>query len=389
MAKGEESLFETYKEKSSSLQRLIIIFLGVVFFFFFMILIPYYSLKVDTHTLFNIFGLLNKTKDDIKYAADALTNQYSKNLEQNRNLTKGIDAYGNQLLNQSLNSNNLTKITYRNCDAYVKRSQPWINCNSDIRLEELQGQLNATIRLNNTTIRHINDAISRQINLIEESKNFLDINKIGTVKAALENLTSGRSVQILYGLQPTVINLTQGVNKQISNLLIQMNALSERFKSLDTPLGGNIPVSFNEMLAVFPLALSIVFCYFALMLRDTIRLRRVIANNPADQKIREYISKSPLWIDPLWIDPKLSDDNTGRILHAILAWTVLAIPALLFIASVIMISFIWFWISIESDRFPAFVAAAEFNKLVYGMLYIISGILLGFCYTLIIKEVRT
>jgi hypothetical protein len=384
MANSDDALFDTYKDKSNSLQRLIIIFLGVAFFFFFMILIPFYSLKADTHTLFNIFGLLNKTKEDIKYASDALTNQDSKNLEnleQNRNLTNGMDIYGYQLLNQSINGNNLTKITSRICDVYVKRSHDWIECNSNIRLAELQGPLNATIKLNNTTIRHINEAISRQIQLIEVSKNFLDTNKIRTIEVVLENLTSGKSAKILYGLRPTVTNLTQGVNKQISNLLIQMNALSERFKSLDTPLGGNIPVSFNEMLAIFPLALSIVFCYFSLMLRDTIRLRRVIANTPVDPKIKDYISVSPLWIDP---------KRSGKeILHVVLAWTVLAIPTLLYIASVTMISSIWSWMSIESDRFPAFLAAVDFNKLIYGILYIIGGIFLVLSYALIVREVTT
>jgi len=233
-------------------------------------------------------------------------------------------------------------------------------------------------------MRHINDAISRQIQLTRESKNFLDINKINSIKAGLENLTSGRSFQILYGFQrlyPTVNNLTQDVNTQISNLFIQMNALSEKFKSLNTPLGGNIPVSFNEMLAIFPLALSIVFCYFSLMLRDTIRLGRVIANNNplVDSQIKDYIAVSPLWIDP---------KRSGKeILRVVLAWTVLAIPTLLFIASVAMISSIWSWMSIESDRFPAFSAAVEFNMLIYAILYIIGGIFLGFSYALIVREV--
>jgi hypothetical protein len=264
MGNEENSLFETYKDKSNSLQRTVLIFLGIAFFFFFMILIPYYSLKVDTHKLSNIYMILNKTLDDILYTANALSNQYNENLEQNLNLTQGVNMYGKQLQNLSIKDDALKKITYRSCDIHVPRSPPWIKCNSDIRIEELQGQLNATIKLNSTTVRQIQDAINRQTKLIEESKSFLDLNKISLIKAVLGNLTSGRSVQILYGLQPTVINLTQGVNKQISNLLTQMNALSDRFKSLDTPWGLSVPVSFNEMLAVFPLALSIVFCYVAM-----------------------------------------------------------------------------------------------------------------------------
>ena len=384
MTNGEEKLFDTYKDKSNSLQRLIIIFLGVAFFFFFMILIPYLSLKADTYKLYNIYGLLNKTLDDIKVAAGALSILYYENMEQNRNLTEGIDMYGKQLQNQSINDNDLRKITYRSCDIHIKRSQPWIKCNSDIRIEELRGQLNATVKLDNTALGRIKEAINNQIKLTQESQGFLDINKIVSIKTVLENLTSREPVRQLYGLQPSIINLTQAVNKQISILLTQTNALSEKFKSLDTPLGGNIPVGFNELLAVFPLAMSIVFCYVALMLRDTIRLRRVLVEK-SNVPVKDYISKSPLWVDP-----KLSDntDKEGRILHSVLAWIVLAIPAVLFIGSVIMIYFIWSWVTVVDNKFPAFVAAEEFNKLVYGMLYGIGAIVLVLSYALIIKEVR-
>ena len=161
----------------------------------------------------------------------------------------------------------------------------------------MQKTLNASINLNNTVIKRIQDAISRQIELTDLSSGFLDINKVGHVKAILQNLTSVKSAQILYGLQPTVNNLTQGVNSQIGNLLTQMNTLSDKFKSLDTPLGGSIPVSFNVLLAVFPLALSIVFCYLAMTLRDTIRLRRVLETG-TNQNAKDFVSESPLWIDP-------------------------------------------------------------------------------------------
>ena len=264
----------------------------------------------------------------------------------------------------------------------MTRSQAWIICNSDIKIEQLQGQLKATIKLNDTAISRIQDAINRQSKLLEESKSFLDINKIARIKSILENLTSEGSVQNLYGQQPTVINLTQGVNKQISNLLTQMNDLSDRYRSLDTPFGGAIPVGFNEMLAVFPLALSIVFCYVAMTLRDTIRLRRVLSAQGIAENIRNYISNSPLWIDPK------PSPGSGKILHSIIAWTVLAIPFLLFIGSIIIISFILFWMPIGGDKFPVFVAAAEFNKLSYSTFYVIGGILFGFSYSLIIKEVR-
>jgi hypothetical protein len=187
--------------------------------------------------------------------------------------------------------------------------------------------------------------------------------------------------QILYGLQPTVNNLTQGVNNQIGNLLTQMNTLSDKFKSLDTPLGGSIPVSFNVLLAVFPLALSIVFCYLAMTLRDTIRLRRVLETG-TNQNAKDFVSESPLWIDP---KPPKNSINDYK-LHTLAAWIVLAVPALLFVGSLIIISSIWFWMPITADKFPPFAAASEFNELIYRILYVLSGILFGFSYAMIIKK---
>ena len=71
----------------------------------------------------------------------------------------------------------------------------------------MQGQLKATIKLNDTTIRRIQDAIESQTKLLEKSE-FWTLTRLAESRA-LENLTSGGSVQNLYEIQPTVINLTQ------------------------------------------------------------------------------------------------------------------------------------------------------------------------------------
>jgi hypothetical protein len=78
----------------------------------------------------------------------------------------------------------------------------------------------------------------------------------------------------------------------------------------------------------------------------------------------------------------------GRTLHPIMAWTVLAIPFILFIMSVVLILSKWYSMPIKGDKFPAFVAAVDFNKLSYVVIYVISVIIFVFSYGQLIKEFR-
>ena len=73
---------------------------------------------------------------------------------------------------------------------YIYLDLAWIICNSDIKIEQLQGQLKTEIKLNDTAAKQIQNAIGRQTKLLVESKSFLDTGKIGRIKNILENLTS-------------------------------------------------------------------------------------------------------------------------------------------------------------------------------------------------------
>ncbi len=140
-------------------------------------------------------------------------------------------------------------------------------------------------------------------------------------------------------------------------------------------------MGFNEMLAVFPLALSVVFWYLVMTLRDTIKLRKTLEKR-GTRNIKSYLAGSSLWIDP----KRPPVGQKGHTLHPIMAWMVLIIPFILFIISVGLILSMWYSIPVEGDKFPAFVAAVEFNKLTYDIIYGISTVLFAFSYVRLIKE---
>ncbi len=54
---------------------------------------------------------------------------------------------------------------------------------------------------------------------------------------------------------------------------------------------------------------------------------------------------------------------------------VLALPFMLFIISIGLILYTWYSIPVKGDKFPAFVAAIEFNKFAYDIIYGISLVL--------------
>jgi hypothetical protein len=79
------------------------------------------------------------------------------------------------------------------------------------------------------------------------------------------------------------------------------------------------------MVAIFPIALAIVFCYLAKILRDTIRLRRNLEVN-GTKNVKQYLSNYPLWIDPGQVSGNVSLTKIrSKKLHPIMAWTVVAI----------------------------------------------------------------
>ena len=63
----ENPNFESFKDKSNQVQRVMVIFLGVALFFFFMILLPYFSLRVDNYHFSNLERLSDIISGNFAY----------------------------------------------------------------------------------------------------------------------------------------------------------------------------------------------------------------------------------------------------------------------------------------------------------------------------------
>ena len=83
------------------------------------------------------------------------------------------------------------------------------------------------------------------------------------------------------------------------------------------------------------------------------------------------------------MDPDRPEEGAARVLHAALAWTILALPLALFISSIILIYRIWNYAPVGADRFPVFIGAPDFNMSFYVALYIFSAIAFAFSYLVI------
>lgn len=396
MTSKQNSNFETFTDKWNYLQRVTIIFLGVSFFFFFMILIPYFSLKVDGYHLFKMDKLIHSI---IAYT-DFILQKYNNSIKQT--YTQPIQdkandrlMFYNNLTSKSADNEKLRAITSPECLSSQLRTPPWLTCNLNAFDQKHQNtpSQNNEVRFNASDIQHIKQALGNISTLMEdfnaETKS-LPINTahFADFETSLKQLNGSLSESAIstgqaINLQADALKLNQDVKSQDLLVSNHTDALLKRFDVLDLPLVGKIPMGFNEMVAVFPIALAIVYLFFITIVRDTIRLRKILEKKSADSNVNEYLSGVPVWLDPR--RPKCRNAQT---LHLIVAWTVLAVPAILFVASVVLILYVWDQMYISDDKFPAFMAAADLNKYLYRILYGISSLIFIVSYVVLIKEVK-
>jgi hypothetical protein len=186
---------------------------------------------------------------------------------------------------------------------------------------------------------------------------------------------------------PAILTYSNLSSRQLYNITNQIDARMKdfqgRFVPFEAPVVGKVPLGFNEMVAVFPIALAIVFVFITAILRDSIRLRKNLEKSQ-DANAKSYMSTSSSWIDP-----GLPDYKIGQILHSIVAWIVLLTPVILFAASKALIIQVWHHLPVKFDKFPAFVAASNLNISIYSILYDVSLGIFFICYIIIIIELKT
>jgi hypothetical protein len=378
-------ILESFKDKSNSLQRSILILLGASLFFFFMILIPYFSLKYDSYRISKIQDLIDKTNSDIQFIKKSFINLYKsdKSLEIDDKLNK----YYNDLKTKQQNATFISQDTFPSCKALPVGSNEWIRCNASKKSDELQGQINKPVILNSSQTKKLSDAIDNQNGLISLARNFVDTDQFTKFKNNLtefKDKLANRSFSINIDFLVRTYLTSQAVLTQNSVISNQTNTLLSHFNPLELPIVGKIPMEFDELVAIFPISLAVVFAFCTTLLRDTMHLRKLLEDTSVKESKKKHNIK-PYFntIAPIWVEPKRDKQDS------IPSWIVLLTPAILFCASVWIIHSIWDEMSIENDKFPPFTAASDLNKLYYKILYGVSAAIFVYCYWRIIKELRT
>lgn len=391
--------FESFNDKSNQLQRVTLIFLGATFFFFFMILLPYFSFKVDSHHLSILHDLSDRIIGNITYIREKIITApvLPPSVRHIGNMDLTDSAYYEILNNNKTNVQMLSGITSTSCTPKSSGFLLWLSCNLN-NFHELPPKNLPGFQLNFTEtkdfINRINNTIALHDTLLRESKNIqMNVSNYVDSRVKLKNLNgylNSNRMSSNYTLIPSVLGLSvlglsDTLKTQDKILSYNTNVFLNRFNASELPIIGRVPIGVNDIVDVFPIALAISFFYFIAILRDTIRLRRVLEKDSETKKddIGKYLSSAPLWIDP-----KRPKCQTGQTLHLIMSWIVLALPGALFIASVSLILYMWDYMYIRNDAFPPFAAALNLNEYIYHILYGISSGIFIIAYIVLLKEVK-
>jgi hypothetical protein len=161
-----------------------------------------------------------------------------------------------------------------------------------------------------------------------------------------------------------------------NELLNQKEEIDIRFRQSISPF---LNIFLVEMIPLYPMSLALGFLVSIYILCDIYHLRRVLyqlykkryseGDILANQRI---VMNAPLWIDPL-------NPTQNRIARSF----VLIIPFLFFSITLIMLLYNWFFIH---DMFNLFSNATYFDRVTYGILYILCIALFSYSFLMIIKE---
>jgi hypothetical protein len=377
-----DTAFERFTDKSNSLQRSILILIGASLFFFFIILIPYYSLKSESYHLSKIHDLIDKTNSDIQFLKRSFIDLYKK--DNSLEIDNKLNKYYSDLKTNSSNVN-----TYRNCDALRPGSDEWIKCNASFKSKELQNQINKKVVLDSDQKKKLYDAIGNQVNLTSEARNIIDTSQFEKFKKDLIAFNSSLANGSIYSNVDFLFRTylaSQTVLTQDSIISNQTKTLLSNFNPAELPIVGKIPMGFNELVAIFPIALAVVFAFCTTLLRDTMHLRKLLEDISTKDSNKNSKKEGKVYfntIAPVWIEPKRPKTDS------IPSWIVLLTPAILFCASLWIMHLIWDEMPIKNDKFPPFMAASDLNKFYYKILYVVSAAIFGYCYWRIIRELRT
>jgi hypothetical protein len=194
------------------------------------------------------------------------------------------------------------------------------------------------------------------------------------LKIILSDIQSnlGKKDDIVSGLQSEKKRLQEMENE----LLNQRGQINARYT---VPVF--LPQSFFliEMISLYPMSLALGFLVSISILRDIYNLRRALHQlykkryPKNDVLAKEYIIINA----PLWIDPLIPTQNR------LARFFILIIPFLFFLVTLVMLLYIWFF---THDTLNVISYTTYFNRIVYGILYILSTALFSYSFLIIMKE---
>jgi hypothetical protein len=401
--KDADTVFEIYKDRLNYLQRAVLIFIGVSLFFFFMVLFPYFSLKYDAFRLSDLYDYMNNTLlKDVTNVQDNEYNQIIMNIRELfdqkmtdssnlSSLSERLNQYYNYLINYSRQNNSISNSQnqiFPECNQENDfGTYAWINCNVLKKNIELQSQIgsgNKTVSkaeiltITSPVINKLEGAIKHIDIAKAKSKDLLNADVFESTRAALQNVvhmlrnpTKDGNITITEGkvaLNNIKANLQTQKDIIKNNIDNATDKLVKRFDTLEAPIVGNIPMGFNEMIAIFPIVLVIGFSFCSSILCEIIRLRKVVHKVYDKKSIFKDIETDATVVAPMWVDP------TKRKRDQLISLSILIIPVPLFLLSTVFICLIWFFMPMSNDKFPAFLGAVEINKWMYTILYIASAV---------------
>lgn len=369
-------VFQQYQDKYKDFKTSFIILLGFAVIFFFIILLPHFSLSLDNNSLSE---RITKLKHDISML------DIAKN--ENKEFGSNVSKFKDGLKQFVTNPKNFIDVGTVQQSDDLKNRKICID-NSTEKMAECKiinyilGSLNLTAIIN--PINNISYESSKSINAsslvadlksLDESLKNISFNNLELIKTTegKDVLNDTFSKEIVKKLNPNVIEEMKGSLMNSSSTLTEQSnkakeldkIVTERISQINTPIG-QLPITLNEAISIFPLSLGIGSLISTSFLLECLKLR---------DKIRNYYNKQGLSdkdiasIASPWIDKIESKKNR------MVKFLILIIPFVIFIISSILI--VYEWIVLDklnktADIIWTFPGGNYINFYIFSISYIIS-----------------
>ena len=190
-----------------------------------------------------------------------------------------FSQYANMINNSKTDNATLQKLTSGSMCGSVLRNQSrvnqsWVLCNLNFFLSL---PTKVKIQFNSTDMEKMKNAVSLRDAYLDELKsvwmNTSSSDRISNILVYINNSTNAKGMYNGNAYTPTTFSVQSDLIAEAKILETRMKTFLDRFNATEYPVIGKIPIGFSDMVAIFPVALSISFFYVITILRDNIRLR--------------------------------------------------------------------------------------------------------------------